>query len=146
MAKTLRETVGYVALETSKLSQKILGVAFPISSLTIFAHSDEEYELLVNQLNEIGEEYNYNNGPRVVLSNPIVVDDNIITHLRIRKPDTERPQVGCNDFDTDYKLFKSKYLDQHTENLRLIIRPEYEMIEFHDPAFNVLAYVVSKQL
>lgn len=135
--------VKYVASETSKMAQKIVGKAFPIKSLTIFAHSQSEFELLVEILAKIGKPYNYNNGPRVELYEPIEVEENHITHLRIRKPDPKRPQVGCNDFETDYEVFKSEYLSKYTDNLNLIKRPEYEMIELHDKEFNALAYVVS---
>lgn len=139
----LLETVRYVAMETSRLAQKIVGKALPIKSLTIFAHSQPEYELLIQILADMGKSYNFNNGPRVELCEPSIVDSNQITHLRIRKPDPDRPQVGCNDFETDYEAFKKEYLSKHPDNLRLVKRPEYEMIELHDPEFKVLAYVVS---
>ncbi len=144
--KELFEVVKYITLETSKMVQKIVGKTFPIKSLTIFAHSQPEFESLCETLAKIGKPYNYNNGPRVELYEPIKVGKNFITHLRIRKPDPERPQVGCNDFETDYKTFKSEYLSKFPDNLDLIKRPEYEMIELHDKEFDVLAYVVSRNI
>ena len=141
--KELIEAVRYVTSETSKMSQSIVGKNFPIKSLTIFTHSQPEFELLTEILTKIGKPYNYNNGPRVELYEPIEVGENHITHLRIRKPDPERPQVGCNDFETDYVTFKNEYLSQHSNNLILIKRSEYEMIELRDREFDVLAYVVS---
>lgn len=144
--KELIEAVAYTALQTSKMAKKVTGKTFPIKSLTIFSHSQEEFESLVKITESLGKPYNYNNGPRVELDEPIEIEGNIITHLRIRKPDLERPQVGCNDFETDYNAFKNDYLLKHKENLSLIKRPEYEMIELHDPDFDVLAYVVSVSL
>jgi len=141
--KELIDAVRYVAVETSKLAKKIVGRSFPIKYLTIFAHSQSEYELLIQILEDMGKPYNYNNGPRVELHESIDVDNDHITHLRIRKPDLKRPQVGCSDFETDYEVFKSDYLSKHTDNLSLIKRAEYDMIELHDKEFNVLAYVVS---
>lgn len=140
----LIEAVKYTANKTSELSKKIIGEALPIKSLTIFSHFTSEYEKLVEILFEIGTLINENNGPRVALHEPIIVNDDKIIHLRIRKPDEERPQVGCNDFEVEnYNYFKNKYLSQHPENLRCIVRKEYEMIEFFDPNYDVLAYVVS---
>ena len=139
----LLEAVKYVAAETSRLAGKIVGRSFPIKSLTIFSHTPSEFELLIGILAELGAPYNENNGPRVELYEPIAAGDNLITHLRIRQPDPERPQVGCNDFETDYETFKTDYLSKYPDNLRLIKRPEYEMIELHDDQFAVLAYVVS---
>jgi len=141
--KELVEVVKYVASETTKMAQKILGKTFPIESLTIFAHSQLEFELLTAMIEKIGKPYNYNNGPRVELYEPIEIGENRITHLRIRKPDFERPQIGCNDFETDYEVFKGEYLLKYADNLRVIKRPEYEMIELCDREFNVLAYIVS---
>lgn len=141
--KELIEAVKYIASGTSKMAQKIVGKTFPIKSLTVFAHSQSEFELLIGILAKIGKPYNYNNGPRVELYEPIKVGKNRITHLRIRKPDPERPQVGCNDFETDYEIFKSEYLLKQADNLSLIKRPEYEMIELYGKEFDVLAYVVS---
>ena len=139
----LIEAVQYVAMQTSKLVEKIIGKVLPITYLTIFSHSQPEYETLVKILATMGTPYSANNGLRATLSTPIVAGKNSINHLRIRKPDPERPQVGCNDFGVDYESFKNQYLAAHPENLRLIKRPEYEMIEFFDPSFDVLAYVVS---
>lgn len=149
MAKTINNkkelvaSVEYVANETSKLAEKIIGKTLPIKSLTIFSHSQEEFELLSGLLEEMGKPFNFNNGPRVELFEPIKVGENSITHLRIRKPDLKRPQIGCNDFETDYEAFKREYLLKYPDNLVLVKRPEYEMIEFFSPEFDVLAYVVS---
>jgi len=140
----LQKAVEYVVERTSALAEKVVGKSFPIRSLTIFSHDGGEFVKLAEILSRWGKPYNENNGPRVVLYEPIEVGINRIIHLRIRKPALERPQVGCGDFDTDYESFKTKYLAIHPQNLRLIQRPEYEMIEFFHPEFDVLAYVVSK--
>jgi hypothetical protein len=140
----LLEAVTYVAMQTSSLCQKVIDQVFPIFSLTIFAHYPDEYEMLTKLLHEMGEPFNENNGPRVLLREPIKVGEHTITHLRIRHPDPYRMQVGCNDFNVpDYTDFKEKYLISHPDHLRLIERKEYEMIEFFHPDFDVLAYVVS---
>lgn len=140
----LIEAIKYVTTETSRLAKMIVGKTFPIKSLTVFAHSQSEYESLIRILAGMGRPYNENNGPRVELHEPIVIEGNHITYLRIRKPDLERPQVGCCDFETDYDAFKSKNLANHPNNLRLIKRPVYEMIELYALEFKVLAYVVSE--
>ncbi len=134
----------YIATKTSELCKKVLRQNLPISSLTVFAHYPEEYEHLTKILNALGTFYNENNGPRVVLDKPLKIGNNTITHLRVRKPDPHRMQVGCNDFDIEnYIEFKKQNLLAHPNNLRLIDRPEYEMVEFFDPDYDVLAYAVS---
>lgn len=141
--KELIKTVEYIAFETSEMAQEIIGKTFPIESLTVFSHTDSEYKALCIILSKMGRQYNFNNGPRIELNNPIKVGDNLIKYLRIRKPDPERPQIGCNDFETDYQLFKNQYLLKFPDNLRLIKRQDYEMIELRDERYDVLAYVVS---
>ena len=143
--KELCEAVVYIAEKTSDLAKKVIGKTLPISSLTIFAHYSDEFEKLSGIVKTIGDFVNENNGPRVALHEPIKVGESTIIHLRIRKPDPYRMQVGCDDFDiSDYTAFKNEYLPKHSNNLRLIVRENYEMIEFFDPDFDVLAYVVSK--
>lgn len=142
----LIKTVEYIAEQSSKMAQRIIGRTFPIRSLTVFSHSQGEFDFLCKTLQNIGKTYNYNNGPRVELFKPIEAGKNKITHLRIRKPDLERPQVGYNDFETDYETFKRKYLLEYPKHLALIVRPEYEMIELRCNEFDVLAYVVSRNL
>lgn len=143
--KELREAVVYVADKTSNLAEKIIGKTLAISSLTIFAHYSDEFEKLSGIVKTLGDFVNENNGPRVAPHEPIKVGENTIIHLRIRKPDPYRMQVGCNDFDiSDYAAFKNEYLPKHSNNLRLIVRENYEMIEFFDADYDVLAYILSK--
>lgn len=134
--KQLMKAVKYVVSSNRKLCRKITGKEFPISSLTIFSHYDDEYEKLIQIMQKIGKYYNENNGLRFVLSKPIKVGKNSIMHLRIRKPDPYRMHVGCSDFDTDYDEFKRKFSGN---GLRLIAGRE--MIEFFDPDYDTLAYV-----
>ena len=94
----------------------------------------------------MGEQVGENNGPFVKLREPIELANNKLDKIRVRQPDPYRPQVGCNDFVIpDYVDFKNVYLPSRPNNLRVIERPDYEMIEFHDPDFDVLAYVLSNK-
>lgn len=77
------------------------------------------------------------NGTFVKLHSPISFKGNQVIMLRIRKPDPYRMHVGCCDF-------KAKILKENSKNLREIVRPEYNMIEFFDFDFDVLAYVVGE--
>jgi hypothetical protein len=140
----LLEAVRYVATEVSKLTDNVVGLPYPIKSLTVFSHSESEYALLIGILSGMGKPHDENNGPRVELTEPIEVGENHITHLRIRKPDPERPQVGCADLTVEYTSFKKTFLEAYPHNIRLIKRPNYDMLELHHPEFDVLAYVVSK--
>ncbi len=59
--------------------------------------------------------------------------------LKIRKPDTTRPERGDADFTVaDYQTFKNANLPK--QGFKLIERKDFEMIELIDPAFNVRVY------
>jgi hypothetical protein len=137
--------IDYVVVRTTELGKMVTGQLHYISSLTIFSHFPDEFENLKKILLEMGDMEAENNGPLVKLKTPIKAGKNNIKFLRIRKPDPYRAQVGCADFITDdYETFKKDYLDNHPQNLRLFKRPEYEMIEFFDLSYDVLAYVLSR--
>lgn len=139
----LYNAIKYVIKNENILSKKVIGNELPISYLTIFSHFDDEYNGLLEIINKLGQISDANNGIKVKLKKPINFDNQKVGLLRIRKPDVERPQVGCCDFKIEnYDNFKNNYL-RNNDNLRLIIRSEYEMIEFFDSNFDILAYVCS---
>jgi len=140
----LLEAVSCIAKNTTQLCQKIIGEELPINPLTVFSHYHEEFENLKKILFELGSQVSEANGPYVKLGDPIQLPNNLLDQLRVRQPDPYRMQVGCSDFVVpNYVEFKNKYLNKCATNLRLISRPEYEMIEFFDPDFDVLAYILS---
>ena len=144
-AEQLNEALAYEVLEASKLCEKVTGELYPIESVSIFAHDEKEYAFLSRLLGTLGASVGENKGPRVTLHEPVVVGSNTVTHLRIRTPDDEHPQVGSNDFKVpDYFVFKSTYLSARPENLKLIVRPGYELIEMFDPTVDVLGYFLSE--
>lgn len=132
----LQDAVAYISGAVGDLSEKLLGERFPLGSLTVFAHYEDEFERLVGFLEKNGERSIENNGPYFKLREPL----SGIALVRIRKPDPYRMQVGCADLAVgEYKEFKKKYGNR----LHLIEREEYEMLELHHPDLDVLAYVVS---
>ena len=140
----LLEAIDYVAQQTTQLSTKITGREYPIGYLTIFSHYSDEFDGLIKIVQNLGVQDGANNGFSFLLHKPIVLLRGDLTRVRIRKPDPYRMQVGCDDFVVpDFIEFRNEFLDTHPDNLRLIKRPEHEMIEFFDPSFDVLAYVVS---
>lgn len=140
--KQLVKAVRYVIKQASKLCENVTGKKLKIRYVTVFSHYENEYKNLAKILRKLGEIREANNGVRATLKEPIEG----VTELRIRKPDPYRMHAGCCDFLADYWTFKEKYAHAKSKNLRLIKRQDYDMIEFFDPDFDVLAYVVSKQI
>ena len=141
----LHSAISYVAVAVSELLQKVTGDMAPITSLSVFSHDDDEYAFLCGLLKTMGTGVGEVNGPRVALHEPMRAGGHTITHLRIRNPDPDKPQVGCADLDVaDYFAFKNKNLSTHLQNLKLIVRPDYELIELFDKDSDVLGYVLSQ--
>jgi len=139
----LKEAISYLIEQEVRLATKTVGDFLPITYLTIFAHYDDEYDRLVKIMQSWGEVSKANNGVKAKLCSAIQEQGQDVKELRIRKPDPYRMQVGCCDFGVnDYYAFKEDHLAKNP-HLRLIKRPDYEMLEFFDPDFDVLAYVVS---
>jgi len=136
--------INYVAEKATELCYKITSQTYPIDYLTIFSHYPEEFNFLKQTALEMGNLKSENHGPLVELSTPLKLTNGELKLLRIREPDPYRMQVGCSDFIVpDYQEFKNQFLGK-SENLRLIERPDLELIEFFHPDFDVLAYVLSK--
>jgi hypothetical protein len=133
----------HVAEKMGELCRKVIAVELPLKSVTIFSHYEDEFKSLKEMLLEMGEKIGEENGPYVRLNQGISAAGNEIDLIRVRQPDPYRMQVGCGDFMVaDYKKFKKEFLVGHSKNLRVINRPAVEMIEFFDPDFDVLGYVV----
>jgi len=139
--------VQVIAEKVERLVSKTIGCELPITYLTIFGNHPHQYNRFVEWASVLGTKSEANNGFRFELKEPIQTAGGLVKSIRIRKPDVYRSQIGCADVRVeDYSKFKSEELQKHPENLRLIERPEYDMIEFFDFDENeVLAYVLSNQ-
>ncbi len=138
--------VRYVAESTTDMLKEITGESLPIGPLTVFSHYPDEFENLKSILVSMGQVTHQNNGPFVRLDQPIKVGDQKIVNLRVRMPDPYRMQVGCNDFIVnDYVKYKGGVLHTFSQNVRLFDRPDFEMIEFYHPDYDVLAYVLGER-
>ena len=77
-------------------------------------------------------------GP-VFYTEPLKTISGNLRLVKIRRPDLKRKERGDADFTVaDYPSFKKTYLGK--SGFGIIKRPNMEMIELSDSAFNVLAY------
>jgi hypothetical protein len=139
--------VQLIAEKVEGLVSRTIGRDLPITYITIFGNHPHQYNRFVEWASELGTKSEANNGVRFELKEPIQTAGGLVKSIRIREPDVYRSQIGCADVKAgDYSKFKSEELPKHPESLRLIERPEYDMIEFFDFNDNdVLAYVLSNQ-
>jgi len=126
------EARGLCAAHTSEMNAAV-------NYACVFAQSEAEYEKLVNLARQMGPMVqNTPMGP-VFHIDPLLTAAGNLELLKIRRPDSKRKEKGDADFTvTDYQSFKKTYLGR--PGFGIIMRPEMEMIELIDPAYNVLAY------
>lgn len=139
----LQKIIDYLVKKTVEVKNKHTEEKnLEIDYVCIFSHSDNEYQDLLKLAAEIGTiadqtptgpVFKFNSPPETKAGKPKV--------LKIRIPDSSRPQRGDCDFNTNYPEFKSKYL--HKPRFSLIVRPNFEMLELKDPEYDILAYFSS---
>ncbi len=113
--------------------------------ITIFSHSDKEFEELIEIAGEIGKRVDEHNGPVFKLKINIKFGNGALKIFRIRKPDKERPQKGCGDFKVpDYREFKKKYFGR--KNFVFFDYGEFEFLGIHDLTKQYLVYFPDKPI
>ena len=111
----------------------------PVNYACIFAQSKEHYNNLTMVAKEIGSVIKETPTGSLFHIQPLKTVSGNLKLLKIRKPDTTRPELGDADFTVEnYPEFKNKCLSK--TGFRLIPRESFEMIELIDSKFNVRAY------
>jgi len=107
--------------------------------VTIFAQTDAEFKELVRTSKKLGTQIDEHNGPVFKFHTPLEFENGVLKIFRIRKPDPERPQIGCGDFKVpDYKKFKKKYL--HSKFFIFVSSEGFEYLGIHDPKEDYYVY------
>lgn len=141
----LLEAVTYTAGRTRELCKGLLGSTFPISSVTIFTHFEDEFDRLSQMLEILGTPYGDTSiTPCIGLYEPILIGNNALTHISLALPDDIHHHVGSATLDIlDYDEFKEEHLSAYPENMRLLEEDYREIIEIFDDEFDILARVES---
>lgn len=153
----LLEAINYCHVACHRLHHKVFGFHRPVSqNLGIFTHYEEEFEALTQLRRELTEETINYKKKYFKLHDPIIIPskDGIPTatykYLYIRHPDPYRAQVGDVDFvlsrDEFIELKESLLGGKKMKGVRVFGRSDEEMIELHDPDFDVLSYLVDSTI
>ena len=137
----LKSAVQNIVKEAARLKDKHTAEKTAHVNYTcIFSQDQREYESLIEAVRQLGGKVRRETptGPLFEIA-PLTTESGKLRLLKIRIPDRTRPERGDADFTVaDYGSFKGKYLSK--PGFKLIERPEMEMIELMDGAFNVRAY------
>ena len=111
----------------------------PVNYACIFSQSKEEYDALFGVVRKIGKVIKQTPTGLLFHIEPIQTVSGILKLLKIRIPDSTRPERGDADFTvSDFTKFKKKYLSK--TGFKLIKKEGFVMIELIDSEFDVLAY------
>ena len=136
----LKELTRAIVAEARRLSAKhTTEPDAPVNYACIFAQNSEEYYSLIAAAKELGTVIDDTAMGPIFQIAPLSTEAGTLRLLKIRRPDPKRPERGDADFTVaNYETFKAAHLGK--PGWGIIRRPEMEMLELADPAFNVLAY------
>ena len=140
-----------------KLCRQSVGLYLPVAgNIGIFSHSDDEYTRLTELQREMTDPSDQVYGKYFRLHMPVHIsaDHGIpqasYTHLYIRKPDPNKPQVGDLDFFMETAQFATLKISLKNDSTgihgaRTLNRPDLDLIELFDPDVDALGYVGDKK-
>jgi len=153
----LLSALSYVHAACHRLCWKSLGRYLPVAgNIGIFSHTDDEYERLTAIQQEITDPTERVYGKYFRLHEAVVIPatgdipEAAYTHLYMRKPDPDKPQVGDVDFFLDTASFTTLKASLNnnptgTPGTRILNRPDLDLIELFDADVDALGYIGDKK-
>jgi hypothetical protein len=135
----LIKTINYIVDHSIELKNKFTNVSTaPVEFACIFCQNEKEYDKFTNSIEKLGKIIqNTPNGLTYLLDKPIKTVAGPLRLVKIRKPDSQRPERGDADFNTEYNNFKKRY--QGNPKFELVRRGTFGMLRLSDPEFDVMA-------
>lgn len=149
---TLFSAIEYLHFAAHKLCKLKLGYYLPVcGNVGIFSHFEDEFERLIELRKELTDINVSWNQKYFKLYKPIIfpakdgLPETTYTLLYIRKPMVTHPQVGDIDFYVDPKKYQKMKQEvkkvYFPKGVRLLERPDLDLIELLDPSFDVAVYI-----
>jgi len=111
----------------------------PVNYACIFSQSKKEYEELLEVATKIGAAVKETSTGILFQIEPLKTISGVLKLLKIRIPDSTRPELGDADFTiSNFSGFEKRYLSK--KNFKLIKREDSVMIELMDSNFDVRTY------
>jgi len=111
----------------------------PVNYACIFSQSKKEYEELLEVATKIGAVVKETSTGILFQIEPLKTISGVLKLLKIRIPDSTRPELGDADFTiSNFSDFEKRYLSK--KNFKLIKRQDSVMIELMDSNFDVRVY------
>jgi hypothetical protein len=148
----LLEAIQYIHFGCYKLCKQSFGKYLKnAGNMGVFCHFDDEFEFLKQIRQEITKPSDNPDQKYFELYESLIIESKedvpktIYTHLYIRRPDQNTPQVGDVDFyleTEEYSKLKQEMLNgKKIKGARMYDRKDLDMIELFDSEIDALAYV-----
>jgi len=153
----LLKAIEYIHFESFKLCKQKLGYILPVvGNIGVFCHYKDEFEFLTKirkKWTDLSDNWNqkyFRLHKPIVISAENSIPETIYTYLYIRKPDAEHDQVGDLDFYLEpekyQKLKQSLLSGKVMEGVRILDRPDLDLIEVYDDRVDVVAFIGQKTM
>lgn len=153
----LLSAIRYLHAECAKLCNEAFGRYLPVAgNIGVFSHFEDEFRFLSELRKTLTDEKGNWNGKYFRLHEPITIPaqhgipEAMYTHLYIRKPDAEKPEVG----DIDYVLPREEFLrlvgsSKHGKTLNgieICYRSDLNMLWLSRADRDILPYITDMYL
>lgn len=139
-----------------KLCMQSLGYYLPVAgNIGVFCHDGDEYAYLTKLRETLTDTRKSVYGKYFFLHSPITVpvSDGVpgatYTYLYIRKPDVNKPHVGDIDFFMETAVFTQLKMsvtkNVKSKGMRILDRPDLDLIELYDADIDTLGYIGTQQ-
>ncbi len=152
----MMQALEYIHLSCHQLCKQSMGKYLPVAgNIGIFCHQDDEFDFLKQLQSDLTDLTKYVYGKYYLLHTPIVIPQKdgipeaIYKYLYIRKPDTNKPQVGDLDFymaSEKYAALKQSLQEGKVINGARILpnRPDLDLIELSNPNIDAVGFIGDK--
>ncbi len=136
----LKKLVKYIVEKATALKNKhIEHKNTPVNYACIFSQNEEEYKNLVDTTRKIGKVIQETPTGLLFHIEPLETVSGVLKLLKIRIPNTTRPEQGDADFTiSNFPEFEKKYLSN--PGFKMMKKLDFYMIELMDSDFDVRAY------
>lgn len=150
--KELLYAIKYIHVLCATLCKQTVGTYLPVAgNIGIFCQDADEYERLVGIQKKLTNTEIHVYGKYFLLHNPVTIptQDGIpgatYRYLYIRRPDIHKPQAGDVDFFMEpvayARLKASLSAGTQIPGMRVLDRPDLDLIECYDPSVDAFAYI-----
>lgn len=153
----MRKAIQHIHFSCHALCMQSMGRYLPVAgNVGVFCHYDDEFVFLKKLQAELTDLSKSVYGKYFKLHKPIFIPEQsgipktTYSYLYIRKPDSNKPQVGDMDFYLElekYAKLKRSFLDGKVVKGARVLpnRPDLDLIELYDTSIDALGFIGDKK-